>query len=434
MGGVTVNTNQTTFVPLVIALVSYSVVLGCTAVFFANRVRRGVRLKSLAKVVYSLLFAYLLLRVAWCLVQLVIPVGNTASEAVMRTSFMLTRLSLIVFLNIYTVVCLYWINSVHSLMEMGKTLNHAVQINFDYERLSKRGRFVLCVATGLVTSFTFAVMITLAATGDPSIMRWLSPPVPVNMISSSSSSDSLSQAFGNYTGTKSKISETVRHPIFSTENCNFICCKTNVAAAPVQILVGGTNYATSKCGIVKEFDVTLMVTTTIMTQGLMLVYSLAFLSYGMWFFFKIKNRSYWSWWQKLRVAAIPVLLSLCFVSRMVFTFLSVLEILCVFWIYVCLALLPSEVIPSLVFLFSVSNESPFFFFWGSMFDQRDSFHAAELEDANVDVDDNNVGLGYVEDDDQVVVRYPSFTGYASEEEQPLYQGAPQLAQTTPVQQ
>eukprot|EP01105_Mastigella_eilhardi_P013153 TRINITY_DN2991_c0_g1_i2.p1 TRINITY_DN2991_c0_g1~~TRINITY_DN2991_c0_g1_i2.p1 ORF type:complete len:414 (+),score=91.30 TRINITY_DN2991_c0_g1_i2:31-1242(+) len=403
MGGVTVNTNQTTFVPLVIALVSYSVVLGCTAVFFANRVRRGVRLKSLAKVVYSLLFAYLLLRVAWCLVQLVIPVGNTASEAVMRTSFMLTRLSLIVFLNIYTVVCLYWINSVHSLMEMGKTLNHAVQINFDYERLSKRGRFVLCVATGLVTSFTFAVMITLAATGDPSIMRWLSPPVPVNMISSSSSSDSLSQAFGNYT-------------------------------APVQILVGGTNYATSKCGIVKEFDVTLMVTTTIMTQGLMLVYSLAFLSYGMWFFFKIKNRSYWSWWQKLRVAAIPVLLSLCFVSRMVFTFLSVLEILCVFWIYVCLALLPSEVIPSLVFLFSVSNESPFFFFWGSMFDQRDSFHAAELEDANVDVDDNNVGLGYVEDDDQVVVRYPSFTGYASEEEQPLYQGAPQLAQTTPVQQ
>lgn len=71
----------------------------------------------------------------------------------------------------------------------------------------------------------------------------------------------------------------------------------------------------------------------------------------------------------MQVVLIPITLAICFALRFLMCILSVSKVLCVYWMYVVFSLIIPEIVPSCIFLLSISGDSPFFFFMGPMFDQ-----------------------------------------------------------------
>lgn len=112
-------------------------------------------------------------------------------------------------------------------------------------------RILLCIITGLVTGFSVTVMIVLLCTADPSTLRWA-----VRVIPSMSSS----------------------------------------SYDPHQQLVG--NYFTDDCAALVEVDEVLVIVTGCVIAGVMLLYSLTFLFFGLRLFAATVDRKHWSVAQK----------------------------------------------------------------------------------------------------------------------------------------
>lgn len=158
---------------------------------------------------------------------------------------------------------------------MGRTIKHAIRISeylqcfrftridFDYEYLTARMRVLLCIITGLVTGFSVTVMIVLLCTADPSTLRW----AVYNGPSFSSSSSSSSYA--------ARIFKTSR------------------------MLLG--NYFTDDCDALVEVDEVLVIVNGCVIAGVMLLYSLTFLFFGLRLFAATVDRKHWSVAQKLKV-------------------------------------------------------------------------------------------------------------------------------------
>jgi len=138
-------------------IVFYSILFVCTlALYIYKRLKYALTVRQLATLFYIGLPVFMLVRTTWFILE------TKEGDGVSIASNLINRISLCVFLFVFNALLFYWIDTVHTTVNVAFA-KEAFQGSLDYEFISPRGRFLFWLFTLIVIALTLVLAVVRAA-------------------------------------------------------------------------------------------------------------------------------------------------------------------------------------------------------------------------------------------------------------------------------